>query len=103
MSEAAAQYPFVYAYHAGRFALVMRGFFFTYGANEVMAERGSPGESQRQRSEQRHSDRYSQGAEECARYAGDGDQRQEDHNRCDGRTNERRTNLADSAADLFGA
>ena len=65
-------------------------------ADEVVAQRRGPGERQRQRRQQRHADRDRQRAEERAGDAGDRNQRQEDDDRRDGRSDQRHADLARS-------
>ena len=72
-------------------------------ADEVVAEGGSPGQGQGERSEQRHAHGDGQRAEEHAGDAGDGNQRQEHHDGGDGRADQRNADLADGAADGLGA
>ncbi len=67
-------------------------------AQEIMAERGRPGERQRERGQQRRADGNRQRAEERAGHSGDRDQRKKHHDRRDGRPDQRHADFAQRAA-----
>src|SRR5690242_13169615 len=64
-----------------------------------MAQRRRPGQRQQKRRQQRGCHGYGQGPEKHSGHAGDRDQGQEHHNRSDGRTDQRFSNLAQGATD----
>jgi hypothetical protein len=70
--------------------------------NEV-AQGWSPGESEHKRCRKRHRNGQCECPEESSRHAGNGDKRQEHHDRSHRRANQRLADLTESAANRFGA
>jgi len=103
MPEGQAQHALVRVHEPAGHAAVLLGMGAGPLPDEVVAEGGSPGQGQGERSEQRHAHGDGQRAEEYAGHPGDGNQRQEDHDGGNGRADQGNADLADGAADGLGA
>ena len=107
MFQGETQYPSVApnqpTHNAGGLPLCMPALRRPPVPQQYVAERRSPGQRQYQRSRQGHAHGDGESAEERARHSADGDQRQENDDRRNGRPDQRIANLAHRAADRLPA